>query len=143
MAELKLPRLLAAAKEFNVGQDTLIDFLIAKGFPKNDLKPTSKLTEEMYRSLQNEFQGDKAAKMKSDQVDLPKGAQADAKKKKDEEEVLFKKEEKKVVVKKEEPVAAVTAVVTEEPKAKTQKEEPKKEEEVVKIEVPEIEKPKV
>ena len=36
MAELKLPRLLAAAKEFNVGQDTIIDFLIGKGFPKDE-----------------------------------------------------------------------------------------------------------
>ena len=71
MAELKLPRLLGAAKEFNIGQDTLIDFLIGKGFPKDELKPTSKLTEDMYRSLQQEFQSDKVAKMKSDQVDLP------------------------------------------------------------------------
>ena len=115
MAELKLPRLLGAAKEFNIGQDTLIDFLINKGFPKDDLKPTSKLTEEMYRSLQMEFQSDKAAKMKSDQVDLPKGAQAEAKKKKDEEEVLFKKEEKKLA-KKEEPVIEVVKVKKEEPR---------------------------
>src|SRR5690349_24407037 len=110
MAELKLPRLLGAAKEFNIGQDTLIDFLIGKGFPKDDLKPTSKLTEEMYRALQSEFQSDKAAKMKSDQVDLPKGAQAEAKKKKEEEEINFKKEEKKVAPKKEEaPVVVVEA----------------------------------
>ena len=94
MAELKLPRLLGAAKEFNVGQDTLIDFLIGKGFPKDDLKPTSKLTEDMYRSLQLEFSSDKAAKMKSDQLELPKGAVAETKKKKEEEEILFKKEEK-------------------------------------------------
>jgi len=94
MAEVKLPRLLAAAKEFNIGQDTLIDFLIGKGFSKDDLKPTSKLTEDMYRALQSEFQSDKAAKMKSDQVDLPKGAQAEAKKKKEEEEILFKKRRK-------------------------------------------------
>ena len=94
MAELKLPRLLAAAKEFNIGQDTLIDFLIGKGFPKDELKPTSKLTEEMYRSLQQEFQSDKAAKIKSDQMELPKGARAEAKKKKEEEEIIFKKEEK-------------------------------------------------
>ena len=94
MSELKLPRLLAAAKEFNIGQDTLIEFLIGKGFPKDDLKPTSKLSEEMYRALQMEFQGDKAAKMKSDQVDLPKGAVAEAKKKKEDEEISFKKEEK-------------------------------------------------
>jgi len=86
MAELKLPRLLAAAKEFNIGQDTLIDFLIGKGFGKDDLKPTSKLTEDMYRSLQQEFQSDKAAKMKSDQLELPKAAAAEAKKKKEEEE---------------------------------------------------------
>ncbi|MBL7743480.1 MAG: translation initiation factor IF-2 [Chitinophagaceae bacterium] len=139
MAELKLPRLLAAAKEFNIGQDTLIDFLISKGFPKDELKPTSKLTEDMYRALQQEFQSDKAAKMKSDQVDLPKGAQAEAKKKKEEEEILFKKEEKKATPKKEEPVVEAPKPPKEEPK----KEEPKKEEEVVKIEAPEIEKPKI
>ena len=150
MAELKLPRLLAAAKEFNVGQDTIIDFLLGKGFPKDELKPTSKLSEDMYRALQQEFQGDKAAKMKSDQVDLPKGAVAEAKKKKEEEEILFKKEDKaSAKTKKEAPVAAA-----EEPKViegeekpakvKTPKEEqPKVEEEVIKLEAPEIEGPKI
>ena len=48
MSELKLPRLLAAAKEFNVGQDTIIDFLGKKGFNKDELKPTAKLSVEMY-----------------------------------------------------------------------------------------------
>ena len=64
-------RLMAAAKEFNIGKDTLVDFLVSKGFSKDDLKPTSKLSEDMYRSLQQEFQGDKVAKHKSDQIDLP------------------------------------------------------------------------
>ena len=105
MVELKLPRLLAAAKEFNVGQDTLVDFLISKGFPKEELKSSSKLTEEMYRSLQQEFQSDKVAKMKSDQVDLPKGAVMEAKKKKEDEEIHFKKDDKKIV--KKEKVAVV------------------------------------
>src|SRR6185436_7115223 len=143
MAELKLPRLLAAAKEFNVGQETLIDFLKGKGFPKEELKPTSKLTEEMYRSLQLEFQTDKAAKIKSDQLELPKGAVIEAKKKKEEEEIIFKKEEKAApkLIKKEEPVKPVEE---EKPaKAKTKKEEPPKEEEVIKQDVPEIEAPKV
>src|ERR1044072_5846111 len=108
MAELKLPRLLGAAKEFNVGQDTLVDFLENKGFSKDDLKPTSKLTEEMYRALQQEFQSDKAAKIKSDLVDLPKGGVAEAKKKKDEEEVLFKKDDRKTA-KKEEPKEEIIA----------------------------------
>ncbi len=149
MAELKLPRLLAAAKEFNVGQDTIIDFLIGKGFPKDELKPTSKLSEDMYRALQQEFQSDKAAKMKSDQVDLPKGAVTEAKKKKEEEEILFKKEEKAPAKAKKE----VPAPVTEEPKVaaeeempekgKTPKEEQPKEEEVIKLEAPELEGPKI
>ena len=52
MAEVKLPRLLAAAKEFNVGQDTLVEFLVGKGFDRDELKPTAKLTEEMYHALQ-------------------------------------------------------------------------------------------
>jgi len=143
MAELKLPRLLAAAKEFNVGQDTLIDFLKGKGFPKDELKPTSKLTEEMYRSLQLEFQTDKAAKIKSDQLELPKGAVIEAKKKKEEEEIIFKKEEKAApkLIKKEEQVKPVEE---EKPaKTKTKKEEPPKEEEVTKQDVPEVEAPKV
>lgn len=95
MSELKLPRLLAAAKEFNIGQDTLIEFLVKKGFNRDDLKPTAKLQEDHYRALQAEFQGDKVAKNKADQVEIPKGSQSEAKKKKDEEEITFRKEEKK------------------------------------------------
>src|SRR3954469_10188157 len=102
MSEVTTPRLMAAAKEFNIGKDTLVDFLVSKGFSKDDLKPTSKLTEDMYRSLQQEFQGDKVAKIKSDQIDLPKGS-LEAKKKKEEDATAVKKE----VVKKQEPTPAV------------------------------------
>ncbi len=52
---------MAAAKEFNIGKETLVDFLAGKGFNRDDLKPTAKLTDEMYRALQAEFQGDKVA----------------------------------------------------------------------------------
>ena len=86
MSESNTPRLMAAAKEFNIGKDTLVDFLVSKGFSKDDLKPTSKLTEDMYHSLQQEFSSDKAAKAKSDAIEIPKGAATEAKKKKDEEE---------------------------------------------------------
>lgn len=105
MSELKLPRLLAAAKEFNIGQDTLIDFLTKKGFNKEELKPTAKLTEQQYLALQSEFQGDKVAKNKADQVEIPKSLAAEARKKKEEEESAHKKEEKKIVpvAPKEEP----------------------------------------
>jgi translation initiation factor IF-2 len=143
MAETATPRLMAAAKEFNIGKDTLVDFLLGKGFKHDDLKPTSKLTEDMYRALQQEFQGDKVAKLKSDQIDLPKGASADAKKKKEEEQLLFKKEEKKPA-KKEEPVVVpepeVVAPKAEEIKPVIEKAPAP---ELVKVETPEIEAPKV
>ncbi len=88
------PRLMAAAKEFNIGKDTLIEFLESKGFSNEDLKPTAKLTEQMYRVLQTEFQQDKAAKQKAEQIDLPKGAGSnEPKRKRDEEDISFKKKE--------------------------------------------------
>ncbi|MER3463302.1 MAG: translation initiation factor IF-2, partial [Chitinophagaceae bacterium] len=144
------PRLMAAAKEFNIGKDTLVDFLVGKGFNRDELKPTAKLSEEMYHALQSAFQSDKVAKLKSEQIDLPKGVAAD-RKKKDEEEILFKKEEKKAAPKKEEPapVVEVPAQVMEEKAPEPQPEappveEPKGEEpEVVKLEAPEIEGPKI
>ena len=137
MAELKLPRLLGAAKEFNIGQDTLVDFLENKGFSKDDLKPTSKLSEEMYRALQQEFQSDKAAKLKSDLVDLPKGGAAETKKKRDEEEVIFRKEEKKPARKEEPPKEEIQQPVKQEAAPVEE------EKEIVKVEAPEIEGPKV
>jgi translation initiation factor IF-2 len=147
MAEITTPRLMAAAKEFNVGKETLVDFLAGKGFNKDDLKPTAKLTEEMYKALQAEFQSDKVAKLKSEQIDLPKGATGEGKRKRDEEEITFRKEEKKVV-KKEEPVPApivaevhAPAVAPEPVVPESLKDEPQPE--VTKIEAPEIEAPKV
>ena len=126
MSELKLPRLLAAAKEFNIGQETLIDFLAKKGFNKDDLKPTAKLSEEMYYALQAEFQSDKAAKNKADQIEIPKSVAPDKKKK--EEETVTKKVEKKAEEIKVEP-----SPIKEEPL------EEKKPDEVKKVEV-EVEK---
>ena len=127
MSELKLPRLLAAAKEFNIGQDTLIEFLSTKGFPKDDLKPTAKLTESQYYALQAEFQSDKVAKNKADHVELPKNAIADKGKKAEEEIAPAKK-----------AVVAETPVV-ETPKAAPVEAAPA----TIKVETPEVEAPKV
>ncbi|MFT3704183.1 MAG: hypothetical protein QM802_17580 [Agriterribacter sp.] len=141
MAEIKLPRLLAAAKEFNIGQDTLIDFLIGKGFPKDDLKPTSKLTEDMYYSLQQEFSSDKAAKAKSDQIEIPKGNMVEARKKKDEEEILFKKDAKKKAD--ATPPVADTVQTPTAPVEVPVEKAPEPQPEITKIEAPELEGPKI
>lgn len=126
---------MAAAKEFNIGKDTLIDFLMSKGFSSDDLKPTSKLTEDMYRVLQGEFQQDKVAKQKAEQIELTKTS-GEAKRKKDEEDLSIKKkeaakpkeekpaEEKKPEVKPEvvpEPVAAPAAIKIEAPEIEVPK----------------------
>src|ERR1700761_6153409 len=151
MAETTTLRLMAAAKEFNIGKDTLVDFLVSKGFSKDDLKPTSKLTEDMYRSLQQEFNSDKVAKHKSDQIDLPKGS-LEAKKKKEEEAQqpaptptpLFKKDAPPVTKKPAKEEAPPVVEETPAPPPPPPVVEPVREEpEVVKIEAPELEGPKV
>ena len=138
-------RLMAAAKEFNIGKDTLVEFLVGKGFSRDDLKPNAKLTDDMYRSLQQEFQSDKVAKIKSDQIDLPKGS-LDAKKKKEEETLLFKKDIVKKPVKEEPPVVA-EPVTPPPPVVEEKQEEPPRQkpaaEEIVEIEAPKLEGPKV
>jgi translation initiation factor IF-2 len=148
--EIKLPRLLAAAKEFNVGMDTLVEFLANKGFNRADLTPSAKLSGDMYISLQQGFQGDKVAKNKADQIEIPKGA-ATEKKKRDEEDISFGKIEKKVA-----PIAKESPAVIPEPVVKAPEEiipvkEIEKiempavvsaEQEISKIEAPEIEGPK-
>ncbi len=141
------PRLMAAAKEFNIGKDTLIDFLVAKGFSSDDLKPTAKLTEDMYRTLQQEFQQDKVAKQNAEKVELTKAtAPAEQKKKKDEEDLSFKKKEAAPA-----PAAEKPAPIAEpkaswaEPAVETPKEEKAEEKpgDTIKIEAPELEGPKV
>ncbi len=94
MSELKLPRLLAAAKEFNVGADTLIDFLARKGFNKDDLKPTAKLTEAMYFALQTEFQNDSNLKRKANLIEIPNN-QHNSRIRRDEDEITFRREDRK------------------------------------------------
>ena len=138
MSEINTPRLMAAAKEFNIGKDTLIEFLVAKGFSRDDLKPTAKLTEDMYRSLLAEFASDKAVKQKSDQIEIPKGGMAEARKKKEEEEILFKKGPKKAAPKEEKTEAAPAAPIAEVPPPP-----PPTAPDVIKVEAPEIEGPKI
>ena len=54
-------RLSKAAKEFNVGKDTIVEFLAKKGF-QVDPSPNTKLTSDMYALLVKEYQGEKEVK---------------------------------------------------------------------------------
>lgn len=100
---------MAAAKEFNIGKETLVEFLKGKGFEIDASKPTAKLTEEMYGSLTAEFASDKAVKRKSESIALPKGSLIDGLHKSQEQLDITakdKKEEKAVEPKKAEKPAA-------------------------------------
>jgi translation initiation factor IF-2 len=54
-------RLSKAAKEFNVGKDTIVEYLAKKGF-QVDPSPNTKLTADMYALLVKEYQGEKDVK---------------------------------------------------------------------------------
>mgnify|MGYP007069974341 CR=1 FL=1 len=54
-------RLSKAAREFNVGRDTIVEFLSKKGF-QVDPSPNTKLTPEMYQLLVKEYQGEREVK---------------------------------------------------------------------------------
>ena len=109
----KTPRLLEAAKEFNIGRETLVEFLTDKGFQMSS-NPGAKLTEAMYNALQVSFAQDKKEKIKSDGIALPKGSMYDSIKKSKDTLDLGTKD------KKDEPVAAAPAPapVQEAPKPK-------------------------
>lgn len=153
MADVKTPRLLAAAREFNIGTQTLTDFLVSKNFDVSELGPSSKITPEMYQALQIEFQPDKVAKQKAEQIDLPKNTPVEPKKRRDEQDLSFvpsKKEEApapKEAPKEETPAEVEPTPVIEE--KVEEKPAPAEEEantpapEVLKTEAPEISGPKV
>ncbi|MFT4060838.1 MAG: translation initiation factor IF-2 [Edaphocola sp.] len=108
------PRLLAAAKEFNIGKETLVEFLKNKGFELDASKPTAKLSEEMYGALQTEFASDKAAKRKSDAIALPKGSVMDNISKTQEQLDITAKDKKE-----EKPVAEAKKAEEPLPKAES------------------------
>jgi len=70
MAEVsKATRLSKAAREFNVGIHTIVDFLSKKGI-EIEQKPSTKLDPEAYELLVAEFQTEKAVKEESKKMEL-------------------------------------------------------------------------
>lgn len=68
----KTVRLSKAAKEFNVGTSTIVDFLASKGY-EIDSKPNTKIEEAEYDILIDEFQDSKQIKEKSKLAGVPSG----------------------------------------------------------------------
>ena len=131
--EVKNIRLSKAAREFNVGTSTIVEFLAKKG-QNIDPSPNTKLTEEQYALVVKEYQGEKEVKKNADQLGniAFKG-----------KTITVETTEKPKVVEEEEeivsiksnilPKAEVKAEVKEQPKVEV-KEEPKAEVKEKKIE---------
>ena len=121
--EVKNIRLSKAAREFNVGTSTIVEFLAKKG-QNIDPSPNTKLTPEQYALVVKEYQGEKEVKKNADQLG----------------NIAFKgktitvetTEKPKVIEEEEAEVSIKSNILTkkEEPK----KEEPKKEEKKDKVE---------
>jgi translation initiation factor IF-2 len=62
-------RLSKAAREFNIGVKTVVDFLQKKGFPV-EMDPNAKLTAEMYTALMKEFASEKHVKEEAKKIGL-------------------------------------------------------------------------
>jgi translation initiation factor IF-2 len=128
MADAKKPvRLSKAAKEFNLGIGTIVEFLESKGI-QVEAKPNTKLDPEVYALVRGNFQGDKDAKEAAKRSPVSRERESisieSAKKQAKEEPVedtaidlsIFKKDEPgpKAELKIEEP-AAVEKPLAEHP----------------------------
>ena len=113
MADSNKPvRLSKAAREFNLGMTTVVEFLASKGI-EVEAKPNTKLDPETYALVKSNFQGDKETKAKAqasassiqerESITLASAKKRVAKKPEDEEPEIdlsqFKKSEAAPVVK--------------------------------------------
>lgn len=67
MAEAKTMRLNKVLREFNISLDRAVEFLNSKGH-EIEARPTTKISEEIYQVLFNQFQTDKSKKVASKEV---------------------------------------------------------------------------
>ena len=114
--EVKNIRLSKAAREFNVGTSTIVEFLAKKG-QSIDPSPNTKLTPEQYALVVKEYQGEKEVKKNADQLGniAFKG-----------KTITVETTEKPKVIEEEEEIVSIKSNIL--PKKETKKvEEPKKE----------------
>ena len=116
MAESNKPvRLSKAAREFNLGMTTVVEFLASKGI-EVEAKPNTKLDPETYALVKSNFQGDKEIKEKAqatsatiqerESITLASARKREVKQEEDEPEIdlsQFRKSEKAPVVKRTQP----------------------------------------
>ena len=126
--EVKNIRLSKAAREFNVGTSTIVEFLAKKGF-NIDPSPNTKLSPDEYALVVKEYQGEKEVKKNADQL----GSIAFKGK-----TITVETTEKPKAVEEEEEIVSIKSNIL--PKTEVKEEKPKAEK--PKEEKPKVEKPK-
>lgn len=124
MAEVKKIRLNKVLREFNVSLDRVVDYLKSKGY-EIDARPTTKISNEVYEVLYNEFETDKSKRVESKEVS------EELKKEKEmlrlaREKELQRKKEKEEKAKQEREEKEKAAKQAEEAKKKKEEEDNKK-----------------
>lgn len=117
MAETKKIRINKVLREFNISLDRAVEFLATKGH-KVDASPNSKISEEEYQVLFEEFQTDKTKKVEAKEVG--------AEKRKEKEELRLEREREQEDKITPEPEEAPTPQESKVIKAEAKLEGPKK-----------------
>ena len=95
MAEIRLSKLI---KQFNIGLDTLVDFLNSKGAGIEDANPNLKISDEYMPELHKKFGKDLELKEQAEKVDVKLTEILDkASRKQDDEEDEFEPERVTVI----------------------------------------------
>ena len=120
-------RLNKVIKEFNVGMQTVVDFLEKKGHKLEEVNPNTKLTDEQYSLVKKEFQTDEHLRNEAEKL---RQTRQEEKRQEQRKKEKAKEERKKAVeIKTEIPQVGpkVVGKIDLEQKAATPAEQPKKE----------------
>lgn len=131
-------RLAQAAKKFNVGTSTLVEYLAKKGY-EVDNRPTTKLDSNMMSILSKEYQGEARLKERADQIDIGSARRKATEKKREEEKPApAPVEEVKPVEETPKPKVEITPNVEEKKPEPPVKEKPSEEKIRAKVQGPKV-----
>lgn len=103
MAEQKTMRLNKVLREFNISLDRAVDYLKSKGH-EIEARPTTKISEEVYQILFDEFQTDKSKKVASKEVGEEKRKEKEELRIAREKEIEQKQKSEEKVIKAEKKI---------------------------------------
>jgi translation initiation factor IF-2 len=147
MAQIRINKVL---RELNISLDRAVDFLESKGI-EIEKSPNTKISQEVYDTLSDEFQTDASKREKAQEVSEAKLKEKEKLREQREREIEEKEKKeaaKETVVKAKAELSGPKQIgkidLDKKPKAKEEKKEAPKKEEPVKVEKPkvEVEKPK-